>query len=116
MQIKIRTKNIDLTVSLKSFINNKLGVLKKLMGEDVSDILVDVERQTNHHKKGDVYWTEANVNLDGKKLFAKAHGDDVFKTILEVKEELEREIKRYKTKAIDLARRNQRKAHEEIEN
>jgi len=53
------------------------------------------------------------MQLPGKNLMAQAHGEDLMRAIIEVKDELEREIKKYKFKKIDKNRRDRSK--EEIE-
>lgn len=113
MHIQIRAKNLELTPSLSTFVNQKMGKLARMIKKsaDVAEMFVDVERQTHHHKKGDVYWVEANIIIPGKKFFAKAHGDDIHDIIVDMREELQQAIKKFKTKVIDMPRRRQRKAN-----
>ena len=120
MNIIIKTKNLELTKLLRDVVNNKIGGLKKFIkkfkkGQDILfDTFVEVERESRHHKKGDIFKTEVKIVLLGKNLFAKAHGEDLIKTITNVKKELEKEIKRYKTKIVELPRRKYRKFKKEI--
>ena len=123
MKIIIKAKNLELTAKLKAYIENRIGSLKKfikILQEDESlsdfkrktlaEVYVEVKRQTLHHKKGDVFLAEAIINLPGKKLVAKSHGEDVEKIIIKVKDELQQEIKKYKTKTIERPRRQAKKA------
>lgn len=120
MNIIIKSKNLELTDSLDAFINKKVGALEKFIsllaeepvkkGKTLAEVFVEVEKVTKHHKKGDVFKTEIMVVFPGRKLIAQAHGSDFSKTVIEAKDELEREIKKYKFKKIELARRAQRKA------
>ncbi len=55
---------------------------------------------------------EAQIYLPGKNLIAKSHGEDLSKAIAEVKKELEREIRRYKSKVMEFPRRQQRKSQQ----
>ena len=115
MNIIIKTKNLELTDWLKNVVNNKIGGLKKFLkkfkkGQDVLfNTFVEVEKETRHHRKGDIFRTEVKIVLFSKDLVAKAHGDNLVRTITEVKKELEREIQKYKLKAIELPRRKYRK-------
>src|SRR3989344_3883147 len=112
MNIIIKTKNLELTESLEKFINVKMQTLKKFIGtvkEDLFDIFVEIEKETKHHKKGDIFKAEAMVYLYGKNLVAQAHGEDLSKAVTEVKKELEREIRKHKTKKIELPRRKSKK-------
>ncbi len=117
MKIHIKTKNFELTPPLENFIINKLGGLKKFIGafenhglpltagRSLFDAFVDVAKETNHHRKGDVFKTEIKMYLPGRNLFVKAHGDDLMKTIIEAREEMESEIRKYKTKVVEFPRR-----------
>ena len=108
-------------MQLENFINKKIGGLKKFLGvfqkhgapvtngRDLFDIFVEVERETKHHKKGDIFKSEAKIYLPGRNLFAKTHGEDLMKIINELSKELEREIRKYKTKVIEFPRRQAKK-------
>src|SRR5688572_6444783 len=103
MQITIKTKNIEILGQLESFINKKIGGLAKFLksfeghslpvagGRNLFDTFVEVERETMHHRKGDIFKAEAKIYLPGKSLFAKAHGDNLIKAVDEVRDELEAE-------------------------
>lgn len=118
MHIITKTKNIELTEELNNFIESKFDKLKKFidilkredpMGKTLAEIFVEIQKETNHHKNGDIFQVEASIQLPGKNLVARAHGDDMMKVILEVKDELEREIEKYKFKKIDSERRDRGK-------
>ena len=116
MKIIIKTKNLELTESLEKDINKKIGRVEKFSnllqddhtlkgGKPSAEVFVLVKKETNHHRKGDVFETEATIRLPGKTLVARAHGASLPGTITEVSDELEHEIRKYKTKTIDLPRR-----------
>lgn len=117
MEIIIKTKNLDLTPSLQQFIEEKIGSLKKFLdvfkkeetGKTLSEIFVEVQKATMHHRKGDVFVAEAKIYLPGRSLIAKVTGDDMENAIVELKDELQQEIKKYKVKKTDIAIRKQRK-------
>ena len=122
MQIIIKSKNLDLSEQSESFINKKIGGLRKFLkafeshslpvagGRNLFDTFVEVERETMHHRKGDIFKAEAKIYLPGRSLFAKAHGDNLIKAVDEVRDELEAEIRKYKTKVIEFPRRKAKKA------
>lgn len=115
MQIIIKTKNFDLTASLEKYVNEKMGKLEKFaktLAKDSFDIFVEIEKESTHHKKGDVFMAEASIRLPGKSLMAKAHGEDLLKAIIDMKDEMEIEIKKHKLKVIELPRRKMRKEME----
>ncbi|OGZ65365.1 MAG: ribosomal subunit interface protein [Candidatus Staskawiczbacteria bacterium RIFCSPHIGHO2_02_FULL_43_16] len=112
MKIIIKTKNFELTGFLERFINDKIGKLEKFaktLGKDSMEIFVEVEKETNHHRKGDLFIAHLQIQLPGKNLMAKAHGEDLQKAIIDAKDELEIEIKKHKLKVIELPRRKIRK-------
>ncbi len=117
MKIIIRTKNLKLTERLKSFIEEKIGSLKKFKNvlkreEDkntLAEVFFEIEKETKHHNKGEVFRSEAIILMPGKKIMAKSAGDDLLLTVVEIKDKLQQEIKKYKEKAITLGRRKQRR-------
>ena len=120
VNIIIKTKNLELTDWLKKVVDNKIGGLKKFLkkfkkGQDILfDTFVEMEKENKHHKKGDIFMTEVKIVLPHRDLVARAHGEELVKTITEVKKELEREIQKYKFKEIELPRRKYRKIKKEI--
>jgi ribosomal subunit interface protein len=120
MNIIIKTKNLELTDSLQNFIEKKIGSIKKFIyvlkeenpekGKTLAEVFVEIEKESRHHRKGDFFRARIMVNLSGKKIVAEAKTDDLFKAIVEAKNELKIEIEKYKLKKIDKNRRLQRKA------
>jgi len=124
MKIIIKTKNLELTEDLQNFIEEKISSVKKfiniLKAEDTSDkktlaeVFVEVEKETRHHRKGEIFSVITRVNLPGKNLIAGSKADDLFKAIIGAKDELKMEIEKYKFKNTDKRRRLQRKSKHEI--
>lgn len=120
MKIIIKTKNLELTEGLQNFIEKKIGSIRKFINilkqdtpeglKTLAEIFVEVEKETEHHKKGKIFLVKTQVVLPGKSLTAGARSDDVFKAIIKAKDELKIEIEKYKFKNIDQTRRKQRKA------
>jgi len=100
-------------MTLKKFIN----VLKREdeIGKTLAEVFVEVGKVTKHHKKGEVFFAEAQIRLPGRSLSASATSDDLFKAIVSAKGEMEAEIEKYKTKKIDKNRRQQRKMSEQVD-
>jgi ribosomal subunit interface protein len=125
MKIIIKTKNLDLTADLQSFIEKKIGSIKKFIdilkadtlekGKTLAEIFVEVEKETEHHKKGKVFLVKTQVILPGKSLMTISRADDLFKAIILSKDELKMEIEKYKFKNVDKNRRQQRKLKDELE-
>ena len=126
MKIIIKTKKLELTSAFQTFIEKKIGSVKKFINilkqdtpeglKTLAEIFIEVEKENQHHRKGDIYWAKIQVILPGKSLTVSARGDDMSKAVVEAREELKTEIAKYKLKHIDKARREQRKAKEKIKN
>lgn len=118
MHIIIRSKNIEPNETIDDFIEEKIGSLKKFIdilrkdgniGKPVVEVFMEVEKETRHHQKGPFFRAEAQMHLPGKSIRSEARGEDLKLAIVEVKDELQQEIKKYKLKTIDSARRKLRK-------
>ena len=113
MEIIIKTKNVKLTQDLEKFINEKMGRLEKFLHDKNQEIFVEIEKESNHHKQGEIFCAEAILTVPGKKMVAAAKHEDLFSAITEVKEELEIEIKKHKTKMVETPRREAKKTSKE---
>ena len=74
MKITIESTGLDLTPSIKTYIETKFTPLGKIIkrfemkGEITA--FVEVGRSTKHHKHGDVFRASIDIEVPGKKLFA----------------------------------------------
>ena len=123
MKILIKTKNLETTPSIEAYVEEKFGGLKRFINildkeEDsvktLAEVFVELGKEANHHRKGEVFLAEARIALPGKNLIAKATSDDLFKAIVKAKDEMKLEIEKYKFKKIDKNRRQQRKSKKDI--
>ena len=125
MKIIIKTKNLDMTDGLQTFVEKKISSIEKFInilqqdapekGKTLAEIFVEVEKETEHHKKGKVFLVKTQVILPGKSIEAWYRADDLFKAVVGAKNELKMEIEKYKFKKIDKNRRKQRKAKDKVE-
>lgn len=94
---------MDLTDSLRGYVEKKLQPLGKLVkGDDDSSVVqVEIGRTTKHHKKGEVYRAEITVRIGKQKLYASEEGSDLYKAIDLVKDAIVRELKTSNTKLTD---------------
>ncbi len=93
-------KNIDLTPALEAYLQKKFMTLEKfvvaLAGENPAELTVEIERTTNHHRKGDVYRTAAKLHFSGTTIRAEKEADDVRIAIDAAKDTLREEIEKHK--------------------
>lgn len=99
MQIIIKATNIELSDELKSFIKEKIGGCEKFIHTKFPiEARCEVGKISSHHKKGSVFRAEVNLRLPGKLLRAEAIQENIYAAINKVKNELEKEIKKYERK------------------
>lgn len=124
MKIIIKTKNLELTEALKNFTEKKFITLKKFInilkredeiGKTLAEVFVEIEKETQHHRKGRIFLVKTQVVLPGRLLTAWSEEDDLYKAIVAAQKEMKMEIEKYKFKKIDKDRRQQRKLKDKIE-
>ena len=99
MKVSIKATNLKLTPEIKKAIEVKIATLDKFISHlDPSSVkvFVEVTLETRHHKKGEIYYAEANIKVPGKIIRSEAEGEDIYQTIDEVKDELQALLKKYK--------------------
>lgn len=107
MQIKIRSKNFDLTPAIEDYVTRKIGSLEKFFGGK-EGVLCEVEigRTTKHHLSGDIFRAEVNIKVPGNdQIYAVTEESDLYKAIDIVRDESEREILSKKNRKTALFRR-----------
>jgi len=99
MKITISTKNISLDGALETFVQEKIGGLEKFIGKSsVIEARVEIGLPSKHHRSGRVYYAEVNLKAGGKLLRATCQHEDLSNAIVDVKNELQRQIKKFKEK------------------
>lgn len=102
MKISLKSTNLDLTPSLKTYAENKLSNLARLVtkydSEGSADLRVELARTTRHHHKGEVFMAEVNFHLAGQTLRASEESEDIRKAIDSVRQKLHLEIEKFKSK------------------
>ncbi|MBA3733187.1 ribosome-associated translation inhibitor RaiA [Patescibacteria group bacterium] len=107
MNIKIRSKNFDLTPAIEEYVTKKISTLEKFL--DANNALmceVEIGKSTNHHKSGDIFKAEVNITQpDIKQVFVVAEEADLYTAIDIVRDEAERAIVSRKNKRFRLLRK-----------
>lgn len=119
MRIIIKTKNFLLTDAIEEFINEKLGNMDKFLkmlkdekleiGKPMDEFFVEIEKETRHHRNGPYFLAKVYVHLPGKTIVAGSESEDIRTAIVDAKNGMQQEIKKYKLKNIELGRRKSRK-------
>ncbi len=91
MKVNVRGKNIDATASLVEYTHKKIGKLDKHF-DDNTDVQVVLSVIREDHI------VEVTVNLNGLILRGEESTGDMYASIDQVVEKLERQVKKYKTR------------------
>jgi ribosomal subunit interface protein len=123
MKIVIKTTNIRLNKPLLEYIQQQINSLEKFSkifqkkeyfnhfwgkGRPKVEAWVEIGKTTLHHQKGPFFKAECQMRLPGKSLRAEAKASNLKRAIVEVKDELQRELKQYKEKMLSLIKRRTR--------
>ncbi len=98
MHIFVKATGLDLTGPLKTYIEDKINSLNKLLvhfDPDTVKIQVEIARVSRHHRRGEVYRAEANIELPQDVLRAEETSDDARAAVDALKDKLKREIDSY---------------------
>ena len=104
--MNIKATNMDLTPAIEEYVNNRLDRIEKFIKEGESaNIYVEVGKTTHHHKKGDLYKAEFNIEIAGRKFFTESEKEDLYSAIDDAKEEIVKIIINKKDKTETLFKR-----------
>lgn len=91
MQIELTGHHIEVTDSLRTYVNEKMAKLERHF-DKVSNIHVILEIEAGRHK------AEATVHMSGHDIFANCTEDDMYAAIDGLVEKLDRQVKKHKEK------------------
>ena len=94
MQITITGHHLDITDSLRDYVNSKLARLERHFDQVTNiDVILSVEKLRQ--------MAEATVPVNGSKLFANAEDQDMYAVIDALVDKLDRQILKRKEKITD---------------
>ena len=103
--IRIKSTNLELTPAIEDYTRTKIDMLQKFLkyyagqsGELIFD--VEIGKTTEHHRKGDIFRAEINFTAGNTLLRAVAEEADLYAAIDKTKDEMQRELRRNKNKAL----------------
>lgn len=110
MKINFQAKNIEITEAIHDYVEKRVTNLGKLLTEiEERDgevlVLFSISKTTHHHKGGEVFHADCQVNIKGKKFYASVNRQDMYEAIDEVKEILFNDISKNKDKRQTLFKR-----------
>lgn len=101
MKIIIKTTQIDLSSSIRQYVEEKIGGLEKFLKNfdpELVEARVEIGKTTRGQRQGEIFRAEVNLSLNGKLLRASQVEESLYAAIDSVKDELAAEIKHYKEK------------------
>ncbi len=119
MRITIKSKNLTITPALRIYIEQKIlkpvgKLLKGIAKTDLPVLDLEFSRTTRHHRKGKIYYAEANLSLGKTRLRASVDDEDIRSACDFLEEELSGEIKRFRGRARALEFREARRAKKDL--
>ena len=108
MNISIKATHLDLTPSIKQYVEEKVGALEKFLAGAL-EAKVELERD-RHHQTGLVFRAEVMIIAGGKVMRAEERGEDAYAAVDLIIPKLKEQIAKFKSKKETMARRGARSA------
>lgn len=107
MNINFKATGIVLTEPIRDYAEKRIMTVSRLLGENSDSAIVEVElsQTTKHHKAGNIFKTEITVRSSGRRFRVVSTKEDLYASIDDAKEQLEREIVTKKERSQTLFRR-----------
>lgn len=119
MNISIKYTNIQSSPSIEKYTHKKIGALAKFVDSiekndpdfhDPIQVWVEIGKPNRHHQKGKIFYAECQINLPGVTIRKESMQYDLRVAIDDVKNKMERLLKRYKEKQSAKIKRGAREA------
>lgn len=109
MRIILQAKNMELTPSIKEFVDEKVGSISKLLPpreEALAEARVEVGKPSRHHSKGFVFYAEINLKIGSELLRATEEHLELHTAIDLARDKIERQLRKFKEAKISVRRKN----------
>lgn len=111
MRVSIKATNLKLNDELRDYVQKKMDSLEKFAAKNLG-ATVEIGLISNHHQKGKIYKTEANLRLPGGIVRVEKQAKNLLKSIDKVKDHLKIILVDRKEKNLDKRRRNAKPLNE----
>lgn len=105
MKTNIKATNIELTSAINDYVNKRLQTLEKFTKDKEIIAYVEVGKTTKHHKEGEIFKAEFNLEISGVKFYSISEKEDLYQAIDDAKEEVVHQIKNDKKRKQTLYKR-----------
>lgn len=110
--IQFKATNTEVDETLQVLLEQKLASLEKYLNTE-TDLVCEVEfEKVSHHQSGNVHRVEVNFFKNGELFRAEAVEDSYEKAIDEVRDELDKELRRNRNKKETMFRKGARRLKE----
>jgi putative sigma-54 modulation protein len=107
MKINLKASNLELTEALKEYIQVKMDMLEKYLGDvQVLNCDFEIDKSVGDQNKGKIFRAEVNLEVPRDLLRVDKTEADMYKAIDKVKDHMTLLIKKYKEKNRDKKRRS----------
>ena len=115
MNIRIITKSLEMTTAISDYIQKKVISIERLLKNTPPETIIDIEvGKDAKHRKGQGFRAEISIKLADRRLYAVAVEGDLYAAIDKVKDEIISELKKNKSKKIDIKRRQDSKQKRQL--
>jgi len=105
MKTNIKATNIELTSAINDYVHKRLQALEKFTKDKEIIAYVEVGKTTKHHKEGEIFKAEFNLEISGVKFYSISEKEDLYQAIDDAKEEVVHQIKNDKKRKQTLYKR-----------
>lgn len=105
MKINIRTREIDLTDSIRAYAEKKMLALVKFY-PNITSLDIELAKISKHHKKGDVFSARITLAVPNKVYRVEEVEPILYKAIDKAKDDLKRSLTRMRSKNRDNSRQD----------
>ncbi len=97
MHIIITGKEVDLTDAIEDYVTKKVNALEKFFNGIIrADVVVG--EANKRHTKGNDFYAECKLEIPGNDVFVRKEAKSLYVAIDDLKDHLERELKKHKVK------------------
>ncbi|HVS80052.1 MAG TPA: ribosome-associated translation inhibitor RaiA [Candidatus Paceibacterota bacterium] len=114
MKINTKATNMELTQAINDYVAKMVEAIEKFidLGDESAILDIEVGKTTNHHRTGDYYRAEVNLEWAGRQYYSAAEKDDLYAAIDEVKDQVVSELAKSKDKHAERIREGGKEAKE----
>ena len=100
INLNIKATSMELTPAIREYVEEKITALEKMVDDSDTTAHADVEvgQTSKHHQHGDIFRAEINLSIAGEMLRVESQQDNLYAAIDEVKDEMQRQLRKVKTK------------------